>query len=88
MIPIYTMSKTTSNQFTKSVFGMSDEELQEKLRPTAEKIKRGAWGNNSYITYYDEELCPSYNFMVHEYHDRKELVRVKENGETQVIKIL
>jgi len=72
----------------KSVFEMSVEELRERVRPTAEQIKKEAWDKNSYITYFDEELCPSAGFIVHEYQDRKELVRIKQNGETQLIKIL
>lgn len=82
------MRTTALKSTRKSVFEMSAEELRERIGPTAEKVIRDAWDKNSYITYFDENLCPSTDVMVHEYRDRKELVRVKENGETQLIKIL
>jgi hypothetical protein len=82
------MPITVSKSLRKSVFEMSAEELYERIRPTAEKVTREAWGNNSYVTYFDELLCPSTDYMVHEYRDRKELVLVKENGEIQFSKIL
>lgn len=72
----------------KSVFEMSAEELRERIAPVAEQLKKNAWAKNSYITYFDEKLCSSTEFMIHEYSDRKELVRIKSNGETEFIKIL
>jgi hypothetical protein len=72
----------------KSVFEMSAEELRERVAPVAERLKKEAWAKNSYVTYFDEKLCPSTEFMIHEFRDRRELVRIKPNGETQFIKTL
>ena len=72
----------------KSVFQLSSEELSERLRPTAEKVLDATWSAGSYITYYDEQLCPDTNYMIHECKDRKELVKVLENGEGQLIKVI
>jgi hypothetical protein len=80
--------RATVKSSKKSVFEMSIEELQESVKPIDEQLKNAAWAKNSYITYFDETLCPSTDFMVHEYIDRKELVRVRPNGDTQFIKIL
>jgi hypothetical protein len=84
----YTMATAPVKSSRKSVFEMSAEELRERVAPVAERIKKEAWAKNSYVTYFDEKLCPSTVFMVHEYSDRKELVRIKPNGETQFIKTL
>lgn len=79
---------TVIEPIRKSVFEMSTEELSERLRPTAEKLTQDAWDNNSYIVYFDEELCPADDIMVHEYRDHKELVRVIGVENIQVIKVL
>jgi len=71
-----------------SVFEMSADELMETIRPTAEILVRQAWDKGSYITYFDKTLCPSNDMMVHEYSDRKELVRVLGVGKTEFIKVL
>lgn len=80
--------RTAVKSSKKSVFEMSIEELQESVKPIDEQLKNAAWAKNSYITYFDETLCQSTDFMVHEYRDRKELIRVRPNGEAQFIKIL
>jgi hypothetical protein len=73
---------------TTSVFEMSANELMETIRPTAETLIRQAWDKGSYITYFDKALCPSDDIMIHEYRDRKELVRVLGLGKTELIKVL
>jgi hypothetical protein len=72
----------------KSIFEMSSEELTNRLSPTAERLTKEAWDNNSYIVYFDEKLCPADDIMIHEYRDRKELVRVLGVDNIQVIKVL
>jgi hypothetical protein len=71
-----------------SVFEMSAEELTETIRPTAEKLTKEAWDKGSYIVYFDKNLCPAADIMVHEYRDHKELVRILGVGKTQLVKIL
>jgi hypothetical protein len=66
---------------------LSDEELRERLRPAYEKIKQEAFAKNSYLTYYDPLVCPTSAYAVHEYRDRKELVKL-ENGKAHLVKIL
>ncbi|MEO5892368.1 MAG: hypothetical protein ABIQ31_19120 [Ferruginibacter sp.] len=82
------MPNTAIKPVTKSVYEMSAEELTEKTRLTAKKLTCEAWDKNSYITYFDKTLCTSPDIMVHEYRDRKELVRVLGGGKTQLIKTL
>nr|WP_294790080.1 hypothetical protein [uncultured Mucilaginibacter sp.] len=67
---------------------MSSEEFTDRLSPTAERLTKEAWDNNSYIVYFDEKLCPADDIMIHEYRDRKELVRVLGVDNIQVIKVL
>ena len=67
---------------------MSANELTETIRPTAEAIIKQVWDKGSYITYFDNVLCPSNDMMIHEYLDRKELVRVLGVGKTELIKVL
>jgi hypothetical protein len=82
------MSNTTARDLhSVSIFDLSEEELRERLRPTSEKIKREAFAKNSYLTYYDPLVCPDTTYAVHEYRDRKELVKL-ENGKSHLVKIL
>jgi len=71
-----------------SVFEMSAAELTETIRHTAESLIRQAWDKGSYITYFDKALCSSDDMMIHEYRDRKELVRVLGVGKTEFLKVL
>ncbi|WP_426667072.1 hypothetical protein ACPPVU_13690 [Mucilaginibacter sp. McL0603] len=71
-----------------SIFDLSIEELRERLRPTFEAIKREKFAKGGYLTYYDASVCPTNKHMVHEYCDRKELVRVDYNGKEHLIKTL
>ncbi|HEY4198445.1 MAG TPA: hypothetical protein VGM63_23055 [Mucilaginibacter sp.] len=76
-----TMSSETANDLRSvSIFELSDEQLRERLRPAYEAMTQKAFANDSYITYYDPAVCPTNLHMVHEYRDRKELVRLDENG--------
>ncbi|HZY39377.1 MAG TPA: hypothetical protein VFE53_22130 [Mucilaginibacter sp.] len=80
-------SSTTKDLRSISIFELSDEELRERLRPTSERIKQEAFAKNSYLTYYDPLVCPTTAHAVHEYRDRKELVKL-ENGKAHLVKIL
>lgn len=79
--------KANSDSLYISSLGMSMAELKEHLRPASEKAKQDAWAKNTYITYYDEKLCPDTSYAIHEYRDRKELVKL-DNSNAQLIKIL
>lgn len=70
------------------VFLLSDEELQERLKPAADAVIKSKWSKNGYITYYDEAVCPSTDYMVHEFRDRKQLVKLDKNGKAHLIKLL
>ena len=80
-------SSTTKDLRSISIFELSDEELRERLRPTSERIKQEAFAKNSYLTYYDKALCPDTTYAIHEYRDRKELVKL-ENGKAHLVKLL
>ena len=80
-------SSTTRDLRSVPIFELSDEELRERLRPAYEKIKQEAFAKNSYLTYYDPLVCPTSAHAVHEYRDRKELVKL-EDGKAHLIKIL
>ena len=72
----------------KRIFDMSQEELKELLQPVAEEVLQKKWAKNGYITYHDEALCEGPDIMIHEYKDRLELVRIEENGNATLLKIL
>jgi hypothetical protein len=70
-----------------SIFEMTQEEILEHIRPTAEAAIKAAFDKNSYITYIEEELCPE-GTMIREYKDRKELVGFDDMGKAQLIRLL
>lgn len=72
----------------KSVFELSAEELNERLRSTADAVKRETFERNGYLTYFDKDVCPDTDHMVHEYRDRKELVRIDSEGVAHLVKFL
>jgi hypothetical protein len=72
----------------KPIFELSDEELRERLRPTYEAMKRDKFAKGGYLTYYDPSVCPSNTHAVHEYCDRKELVKLDEDGNVLFVKKL
>lgn len=80
---------STSTKDSRSIpaIDLTTEQLRERLRPIAQKAKENTWAKNSYSTYYDKALCPDATYAIHEYSDRKELVKL-ENGKEQLIKIL
>ncbi|WP_121195840.1 hypothetical protein [Mucilaginibacter gracilis] len=83
------MSSTTEIDLRlKPVFQLSDEELQERLKPTYEAMKQDAFSKGSYITYYDASVCPTKSHAVHEYSDRKELMWMDNNYQEHFIKTL
>ncbi|MBS7565638.1 hypothetical protein KHS38_14600 [Mucilaginibacter sp. Bleaf8] len=84
----YMRTPATDNLRSKSIFELSDEELRERLRPTAEQVTQEIWAKNGYITYYDPAICPDTLHMIHEYRDRKELVRIDPSGTVHLVKIL
>ncbi len=80
-------STTTKDSRSFPAIGLTTEELRERLRPITEKIIEDTWAKNSYLTYYDETVCPDTSYAIHAYRDRKELVKL-ENGKAHLIKIL
>jgi len=83
------MSTTTERDIrTLPIFELSDEELRERLQPAYEEMKQAAFARGSYITYFDPEVCPTTSHMVHEYTDRKELIRMDDNYQENFVKIL
>lgn len=72
----------------KSIFQMTNSELQQVLKPAADTIRKRAWGKKSYISYYDETVCPAIDYLVREYSDRKELVHLNDKGEAEYIRTL
>ena len=80
-------STTTTDSRSLPAIGLTTEELRERLRPITEKIIEDTWAKNSYLTYYDETLCPDTSYAIHAYRDRKELVKL-ENGKAHLVKIL
>jgi len=72
----------------KNIFEMSNKELRERIRPTAIKVIQAAWAKDSYISYYDEDLCLGDDIMIHEYKDRIELVRIDDAGNAELIRLL
>ncbi len=81
-------STTTSHLRSVSIFDLSQDELRERLRATAEKIKQEAFAKDSYLPYYDPLVCPTTAHAVHEYRDRKELIWVDHNGKENFVKTL
>ncbi|MGZ3752677.1 MAG: hypothetical protein ACXVB0_03480 [Mucilaginibacter sp.] len=89
MRTLYPTMRSTSTKDSRSIpaIDLTTEQLRERLRPIAEKAKENAWAKNSYAAYYDKALCPDPTYAIHEYRDRKELVKL-ENGKAHLIKIL
>ena len=81
--------RSTTKKIPQSLpaIGLTTEELRERLRPIAQQAKENTWAKNSYSTYYDRALCPDTTFAIHEYRDRKELVKL-EKGKFHLVKIL
>lgn len=73
---------------TKSIFEMTGSELQLAVRPAAEAMRKRAWDKGGYISYYDAGVCPGIDYIVREYRDRKELIRLNEDGGAELIRIL
>lgn len=67
---------------------MSEPELQQATNSAADAVRKRAWGKEGYISYFEEISCPDNNFMVREYQDRKELVRLNDKGEATFIRVL
>lgn len=85
---LMTMPVTEKDFRTKSIYELNAEELNERLRPTADAVKREMFTKVGYFTYYDREICPDTDHMINEYQDRKELVRIDEKGNAHFIKTL
>lgn len=82
------MRSTVKDVRSKSIFELSAQELADRLRPTADAVMRDTFDRNCYLTYFDKAVCPDTDYMVHEYRDRKELVRIDDKGTAHLIKIL
>ncbi|MBS7565660.1 hypothetical protein D0C36_14805 [Mucilaginibacter conchicola] len=72
----------------KSFFDLSEEERQERLRPTYEAMKKEKFAKGGYITYYDPSVCPTTSHAVHEYVDRKDLMWMDDKYQEHFIKTL
>ncbi|HEY9002085.1 MAG TPA: hypothetical protein VIM89_12080 [Mucilaginibacter sp.] len=83
-----TMRTTVKDTRSKSVFELSADELADRLRPTADAVKRETFKRDGYLTYFDKVVCPDTSYMVHEYRDRKELVQIDDKGVSHLVKIL
>lgn len=83
------MSHATANDLRSiPVFNLSDEQLQERLRPKAEAVRRDKFAKGGYLSYYDPSVCPTPHHAIHEYSDRKELMWMDENYQEHFVKIL
>ncbi len=82
------MRSTVKDLRSKSIFELSAQELAERLRPTADTVMRETFNRDGYLTYFDKVVCPDTSYMIHEYRDRKELVRIDDKGTAHLIKIL
>lgn len=73
----------------KSMFDMTDEEIQAKARLIAEKAKNAAWAHGLPIS-YKNETCAEADLIIHEYKTgEKELVSVSaENGAVKKLRRL
>ena len=66
---------------------MDNQELEQLLRPMAEKLKQTALDNGSWYS-YQNELCTSPDMFIHEFKDHKELVKLgHEVGQYTVLKV-
>jgi hypothetical protein len=83
-----TMSSTTTNDpRSLPAIGLTTEEHRKRLQHITDKVIEDTWAKNSYLTYFDETLCPDSSYAIHAYRDRKELFKL-ENGKAQLVKIL
>ncbi|RYY07920.1 MAG: hypothetical protein EOP43_01790 [Sphingobacteriaceae bacterium] len=73
----------------KSVFDLSNEEIQAKARPIADEAKKLAWEHGMPISYRNE-LCVQEDMIIHEYKTgEKDLVSVSpENGSVRKLRRL
>jgi hypothetical protein len=73
----------------KSVFELTDDEIQAKAKPIAEAAKKLAWDNNMPISYRNE-ICLQEDMIIHEYKTgEKDLVTVSpENGSVKKLRRL
>jgi len=71
----------------KSVFDMDNQEFEQLVKPIGEKAKQTALDNGSWYS-YQNELCTSPDMFIHEFKDRKELVKLgNEVGEYTVLNV-
>ena len=82
------MRSTVKDVRSKSIFELSAQEVADRLRPTADAVMLETFNRNGYLTYFDNAVCPGTSYMLHEYCDRKELVRIDDQGKAYLIKIL
>lgn len=72
----------------KPIFERSLKEQGELLAPVIEQVKAANLQKGSYNSYQDKH-CTSKDLFVHEYQDRKELVRVNAlTGQISIVKQL
>jgi len=56
---------------------MTQDELDEHLRPAMEKAVADAFAKNLYVSYHDER-CPSPAHFIHEYKDGKQFLILQD----------
>ncbi len=68
---------------------MTPEEMEDHLRPMAEKLKQTALDNGAWYAYRNE-LCTEKDMFIHEFKDgRKELIKLgNQTGEFKILKVL
>ena len=72
----------------KTIVEMSAEELQEHLKPMAEKLKQDALNDGAWYS-YKNELCTGPDMFIHEFKNgRKELIQLgSKTGDFKVLKV-
>jgi hypothetical protein len=72
----------------KPIHQRSLKELGQLLKPEIERVVRDNLDRGLYNIYRDKH-CTSKDLLIHEYQDRKELVRVDAaTGQTQIVRQL
>jgi len=71
-----------------SIFELTQEEFRERLKPTAEAIRKETFAKGGYLTYFDRLVCPTSAHSIHEYSDRKQLMRMDDNFNSHFMGLL
>lgn len=82
------MRHVSSDIREKSIFSLSPDELRQRLEATGDQVANKTLANGGYLIYHDDDICPDDDHAIREYSDRKELVKLDQNGKASLIKIL